>query len=44
MNSLDKIKTDIINTGYMDDITIGTYFHMKYKELYTKILQKFCLL
>jgi hypothetical protein len=39
MNSLDKIKTDIINTGYMTDITIGTYFHMKYKELYTKILE-----
>ena len=39
MVSLETIKKDIINTGYIDDIAIGTYFHMKYKELYKKILE-----
>jgi hypothetical protein len=39
MRSLETIKKDIINTGYISDITIGTYFHMKYKELYKKILE-----
>jgi len=39
MESLSKIKKDIFNTGYMTDITIGTYFHMKYKKLYKEILE-----
>jgi hypothetical protein len=38
MDYLDKIKIDIINTGYINDVRIGSYFHMRYKELYKKIL------
>jgi len=34
---IDEIKNEIIKTGYIDKISMGNYFHMKYKDLYNKI-------
>jgi hypothetical protein len=39
METLELIKKEIINTGYIEDVSIGSYFHMKHKELYNKIIE-----
>jgi hypothetical protein len=39
METLELIKKEIINTGYIEDVSIGSYFHMKHKELYNKIIK-----
>ena len=36
--NLTEIKNNILTTGYIDDIKIGTYFHMRYRDLYNKII------
>ena len=39
MIELDKIKNEILKTEYLEDVTIGNYFHMKYKDLYNTIIK-----
>ena len=35
---MEELKEKILSTGYLENVSIGTYFRMKYRELYYKIM------
>ena len=37
---MEEIKKEILQTGYLENVSIGSYFHMKYRDLYDRIMSK----